>query len=63
MLTLPLYVQVFGRDITDAHLSQGVLIVMSQGGVIRLYSFDHILSQARSLVHIQLFISFNSNSL
>ncbi|XP_046362056.2 DDB1- and CUL4-associated factor 17-like [Haliotis rufescens] len=40
--------RVFGSDVTDAMLSQDLLIVMHQSGHVRLYNFNHILEQYRS---------------
>ncbi|XP_067658481.1 DDB1- and CUL4-associated factor 17-like [Haliotis asinina] len=40
--------RVFGSDVTDAMLSQDMLIIMHQSGHVRLYSFNHILEKFRS---------------
>ncbi|KAK2157752.1 hypothetical protein LSH36_185g05052, partial [Paralvinella palmiformis] len=34
---------IFGQDITDSMLSQGIVIVMHQNSFVKFYSFDHIL--------------------
>ncbi|XP_046559231.1 DDB1- and CUL4-associated factor 17-like [Haliotis rubra] len=40
--------RVFGSDVTDAMLSQDMLIIMHQSGHVRLYSFNQILEKFRS---------------
>ncbi|XP_013383601.1 DDB1- and CUL4-associated factor 17-like [Lingula anatina] len=39
--------QVFGHDVTDAMISQGLLVVMHQGGGVRLYSFETVLLEGK----------------
>ena len=41
--------QVFGQDLTDAMISQGTLITMHHGGLVRLYSWPQILQQVSVL--------------
>ncbi|XP_019637734.1 PREDICTED: DDB1- and CUL4-associated factor 17-like [Branchiostoma belcheri] len=36
---------VFGKDVTDAMISQGVLVVMYQGNTVRCFSFDDIVDK------------------
>jgi hypothetical protein len=43
-----IFFEIFGKNIRDAMLSQGILIVMHQGDLVRLYSFDHILEMVRT---------------
>ncbi len=37
--------QIFGSDVTDVMLSQGLLITMHQSGYVKMYNFESIVEQ------------------
>ena len=37
--------QVFGADVTDVTMCQGLLIIMHQSRLVRFYDFDHLLRE------------------
>jgi len=42
---LVVWVQIFGSDVTDALVNQECLVVLHSGGVVRLYSLQHIVAE------------------
>ncbi len=39
--------QIFGKDIIDAMLSEGMLFVMHQNNLLKIYSWDDMADQVR----------------
>ena len=39
--------QIFGKDIIDAMITEGMFLVMHQNGLLKLYSWDRMLKEVR----------------